>query len=522
MAAQIYPQYHQYSTPHFSYLFKFTTSASLILKVSSVAQKVVVKLPLSREKLGKEYFDIISTKTDLSVVLEHLVKIEMLSREYFPVSTRIEQIQQFIQSKDWFNAEKEALEGLQQGSEAEKIGYYQLLEKIYNASNPEKLEELWFSQGKACIEVSQLSEAEKIYEKAFKRFESFNAAFNLAHLFNKQKAVDKSVQIYYKALGIALLNGELEKVSLCIQVIREIDPTLETLDSNQKMQLLMQSQLLKVSTTLHSHQRGLFRFLTVIPGKHLNTQLDSLLYNAVVQGEVGIITMVLEHSDLVDINAYLPNEPLIITAAQRGNEAIVKALLTHPDIDIDCKRSSPPGTALAIAEQAGHKSIVDILHSHSKTLAEDLFVFQNKSLEATEHLHIYIYQDKARRQCLIFIGIDQRGTRKLLDISCQSKQTLQHHLKRLEERGLKEVKFMTMTENASTLSRRASPPPSSLPSIYSEPEEIRTKLGAGVADVYKEISEKIFVLIKFADSTSFSEAVIYRAIKLKGKGYFTP
>ncbi len=519
MAVQLYPQYHQYATHTFSYLFKFKTPHLLTLKVSSVSQKDIVKLSLSSEKLGKEYFDIISNRKDCSVVLEHLVKIEMLSREYFPVSTRIEQIQQFMQSKDWLNAEKEALEGLQQGSEAEKIAYYELLEKIYNASNPEKLEGLWSAQGKDCIEASQLSEAEKIYEKAFKRFKSFNAAFDLAHVFYKQKAVDKSVQIYYKALVIALLNEELEKVSLCTQVIREIDPTLEALDSNQKMQFLMQSQLLEVSTTLRSQQRSLYRFLNVLPGKQLKTQLDSLLYNAVVQEEVAIIKMVLEQPDLVDINAALHKAPLIIAAAQTGNEEMVKALLTHPDINIDCKRTNPPATALSIAEQAGHKSIVDILYSHSKALTKDLFALQNKPLGAAEHLHIHICQDKEGKQYLIFIGIDQKGKRKLLDISCQSKQTTwQQHLNRLEDRGLKELKFMTMSKNAPNISREAR----QIPSLYSEPEEIRIHLGADVAQVYKEISEKMSVLIKFTGSASLSEAVICRAIKLKGKDYFTP
>ncbi|NGX59195.1 MAG: hypothetical protein KR126chlam3_00342 [Chlamydiae bacterium] len=523
MVAQIFPQYHQFNAQPFSYLFKIIAPDSLTLKVSSAFQKSAVKLLLSREELGEEYFDKIFCGKDHSVVLDHLVQIGILSREYFPTSTRIDQIGKFIQRKEWLDAEKEALEGLRQGNEGEKPAYYELLERIYDASNPEKLEELWSSQGKACEEASQFSEAEKIYEKAFKRFKSFNAAFDLAHLFNIQKAIGKSVQTYFEALGIALLNGELEKVSLCIQAILEIDPRMGALDSNQRMQLLMQAQLLKISATLHSQQRDLFRFLNVLPGKHLETQLASLLYNAVVKGEVGVVKMVLEHPDLVDINANLHNEPLIITAAQSGSEAVVKALLTHPAINIDCKRrSGPSGPALAIATNAGHNNIVDTLYGHLKALKDDLFAFQSQPLGATEHLHIHIYQGRSNQQCLIFIGIDQKGKRKLLDVSCQPKQPWQRHLQRLEDRGIKEVKFMTIAANAPIRSKGEcqTPPPFRDASIYSEHEEIRTQLGAGVAHVYNEISEKMPEFIKFACSEPLCEEVIYRAIKLRGKDYF--
>ncbi|NGX51150.1 MAG: hypothetical protein K1060chlam2_01008 [Chlamydiae bacterium] len=526
MPVKIYPQYHQYTTPLFSYLFKVENSSSLTLKVSSASQKCVVKHSLSSEKLGEEYIDRISNRKDLSIVLEHLVKVGILAREYFPVSTRIEHIQKFILSKDWVNAEKEAFEGLKQGSEAEKARYSELLEMIYNASNPEKLETLWSAQGQAYIETSQLTEARKVYEKAFKRFKNFNTAFDLAHVFGEQKSIEKSVQIYYEASEIALLNEEFEKVSQCIIAIRKIDPKMETLDSNKKVQLLTQSQLLKVSATLQSQQRALFRVLHLIPGKHHKNLIESLLSYAVAQGEADVIKMVIEQADLIDINAYISNEPLIISAARAGQEEAVRALLTHPDINIDCKRTTrPTGTALSVAEQAGHKNIVTILYDHSKALKEELLAFKNKPLGATEHLHIYNYQARSGQQCLIFIGIDQKGNRKLLDVTVQPKETWQNHLKQLEGRGLKEVKFVTMTGNDPNRSRRARELQSSssfpMAPIYSESEEIRKQLGADVANTYKEISEQMTVFIKSACSGPIREEVVYRALKFKGKGYLT-
>ncbi|NGX33518.1 MAG: hypothetical protein K1060chlam4_01588, partial [Candidatus Anoxychlamydiales bacterium] len=179
---------------------------------------------------------------------------ELTKKEAFPIST-IDQVQQFIKTKDWNNAEKSALEGLKEATESEKLKYYEFLEEIYNISNPEKLEQLWTSQGQAYIERSQFSEAENLYEKAYNYSKSFSSAYNLAHIFRVQNKVNKSIQTYYEASTIALFNEEFDKSSLCIKTIREIDPQMEALDTDQRKFLLLKLQLLKGFETFQNQQQ---------------------------------------------------------------------------------------------------------------------------------------------------------------------------------------------------------------------------------------------------------------------------
>lgn len=516
MDIQIYPRYIQYDTPYFSYVFKFEKATSLTLKISDISKKNIVKIPLSNEQLGKEYLDRISDMKEFSTILEHFVDTGILLRKYFPVSTKIELVQEFIQKKDWPNAEKIALEELQHVNEAERTKIYNLLEKIYTASAPEKLEKIWIAQGEAYLETSQLSEAEKIYEKTFSRFKSFNTAFKLAYIFNSQKEIKKSIQTYYRALELALLDGDFDNVSLCIQSIRNIDPQLELLDSNQRMHLLIQAQILKVSEMLQSHHWELFKFLTLAPSHHSdNTLLDAALQQATSKGRADIIKMSMKYPELINIHKY-PN-PLINIAAGQGNVSAVEAFLTHPDINIAYKgNGGPRETALSSAEKGGHKDIVSLLYNHSKALEEDFKAFKTKPLGAMESLRIHIYQ-----QYLFIIGIDQKGKNKLLDISLLKNQTLQY-FEQLVTRGLKGIKSITANPLSQAMLRNTSSFscfPQAL--IYLEGERIEKELGKKMANVCMEISEKIDTLVEYACVAPAVEAVIYRAIKLKDKGYFS-
>ncbi|NGX42555.1 MAG: hypothetical protein K940chlam7_00835, partial [Chlamydiae bacterium] len=425
-----------------------------------------------------------------------------------------------------------ALEGLQEGNESEKKKYYELLEKIYTISNPDKLEQFWDFQGQSYIKASQFAEAEEIYEKALKRFKSFNITFALARTLRAQGQVEKSVQTYYKALEIATLSKEFKKISLCVEEVRVIDPQINTLDRYQRMQFLMQAQLIEISETLQTQQRSLFKFLAVAPAEHQRNLFESILFKATVDGQIDIVKMIFQHPDFVPINLYYGNEPLIITAAQKGHEEIVQIFLTHPDINVSCKQRRGQQTALSIAEQAGFKNIVTILYNHSQALEEDVIAFKKKPLGSVEHLHIHTCQGESNHQCLVVVGIDPKGDRRLLDILHPRRQTLKQNLAQLVHRGLKDVKWLTFNGSDPHGMRGQSPsfpmvqiyeahPAETKNSYDSECEKISLQLGANVATSYKELSEKIDDLVKSACVDPYNEAVIYRAIKLKDGGYFT-
>ena len=528
---QFYPQYYQYTTADFSYVFKFKDASSLDLKIYSVSQKCISKQSLQTENLGQEYIDRISNKKDLSIVLEHLVKIGILSREHFPIHTKIDQAQKLIKTQDWVHAEKVVLEGLEEANESEKMQYYELLEEIYRTLNPEKLERLWTSQAQGYIKLSQFSDAERIYEKAYKHFKSFDTACNLARIFTLLKKINKSVQTYYEAVTIALLNEQLGKISLCIEAIREMDPQMNELDNSQKMFLLMLIQLSRVSEKLRNQQDSLLNFLALAPAQHQATLLNSVLYNAVIQGRVDVVKVIIRYWELVSINECYGNEPLIVTAAQKGNEEMVRELIAHPDMNIGCQQKSGHLlTALALAEQSGFKNIITILYNHSQSLEQDFLAFKKKPLGVVEYLHIHTYIGSSQR-CLVVTGIDSEGNKKLLHISCPLKQSLQQELEQLVERGLKNAKFITInTPNPQGVR--------SLNSFFSNAQiyetqiskiekpysldggKVKSQFGNDIATIYEELSEKIDDLIRYACVDPCNEAVVYRAIALKGKGYF--
>ena len=52
----------------------------------------------------------------------------------------------------------------------------------------------------------------------------------------------------------------------------------------------------------------------------------------------------------------------VMSAAQRGHEAVVELLLQQPGLDVNMTDSSGY-TALHLAEQGGHKAVVELLRS---------------------------------------------------------------------------------------------------------------------------------------------------------------
>ncbi|MDJ0652219.1 MAG: hypothetical protein QNJ27_04370 [Simkaniaceae bacterium] len=158
-----------------------------------------------------------------------------------------------IEQQQWEQAETVAKETLQKVHELEqRVPLYENLEKIYTAWNGHKLQNLWPQLGKAYRERSQLDLAEKTYKKAFERFHQFADAIALAETLKASDKTRESVHTYYEAAVEALLEQNSDKLALCTQGIKQIDPHLQQLDLNQRMYLLAQEQILKQQTQIVS------------------------------------------------------------------------------------------------------------------------------------------------------------------------------------------------------------------------------------------------------------------------------
>ncbi len=150
-----------------------------------------------------------------------------------------------LEKQEWQQAEKVALQALTRTQE--KISLYEQLETIYTHWHGHELNDLWGKLGKAYLQNGELARAEMIYEKAFKRFNSFEHAVALADTLIKQDKKALGVQKYYQASSIALLKNRVEDLSLCVKSIKEVDPEMEHLKLSQRMMLLTQSRILELS-----------------------------------------------------------------------------------------------------------------------------------------------------------------------------------------------------------------------------------------------------------------------------------
>lgn len=162
-----------------------------------------------------------------------------------------------IEKAEWKQAEELTL-GLLDAT-SNKVSLYEQLENIYTHWNNHKLEDLWLKLGKAYVDNQQLAQAEKVYSQAFKQFGSFQHAVNLADIFIRQGEITQGVQLYYRASSIALLDGQLDGVRLCVTEIKKNDARMELLDLSQRMMLLTQSTMLELSNELKSTQQELLK-----------------------------------------------------------------------------------------------------------------------------------------------------------------------------------------------------------------------------------------------------------------------
>ena len=160
-----------------------------------------------------------------------------------------------IDAKKWSQAEKIAHEALKKANEFQKVFLYKSLEKVYTNWHGYELQNLWPKLGKTYRESKQLAEAEKTYRKAYERFHRFEEVLALAETLKDSGKIKESVQTYCEAAAKALLEQNTERLLLCTREIKQIDPHLQHLDLNQRMHLLNQEHILRLSEELYTSRQ---------------------------------------------------------------------------------------------------------------------------------------------------------------------------------------------------------------------------------------------------------------------------
>ncbi len=130
----------------------------------------------------------------------------------------------------------------------EKIEIYKKLELVYLNTGKYQLQDLWKQLGGAYEETCQIDRAKEIYEKCLEQFNTQFFAFKLADILILQKKPGEAVAIYYSQAEKAICDQDKTNLEKCYSYIQKIDPSMRLLDPLQKMQLLSQRQILKLST----------------------------------------------------------------------------------------------------------------------------------------------------------------------------------------------------------------------------------------------------------------------------------
>jgi hypothetical protein len=153
-----------------------------------------------------------------------------------------------IENKDWPSAEQVAKTALKLTKEP--IPILCQLATVYTYWHDHELNNLWNQLGSAYLRTSQIDLAERTYRKAYERLHSLENALALGDTLHRQSKIPESIQVYYDASILALLNDNLENLDLCLRNILQMDPTLGHLTQAQKIHVVTQSQIIKLSTKL--------------------------------------------------------------------------------------------------------------------------------------------------------------------------------------------------------------------------------------------------------------------------------
>ena len=164
-----------------------------------------------------------------------------------------------IENKDWGSAEQVALGALKMTQEP--IPILCQLETVYTQWHDHELNNLWSQLGSAYFRTNQIDLAEKTYRKAFEKFQTLELALSLGETLRRQDKTSESMQVYYDASVLALLSENLESLDLCLGNIRQNDPTLACFTSAQKIHVVTQSQIIKLSAELKADKRRALRQL---------------------------------------------------------------------------------------------------------------------------------------------------------------------------------------------------------------------------------------------------------------------
>lgn len=169
---------------------------------------------------------------------------EQLQKPHKALQWRQKLLPLLMQNQDWQAAEALAQEILKDIPQS--LPLYENLETIYTQWQSHKLCDLYAQLGKAQLKNHQIVQAETTYRKAFEHFHTLEHALALAETLQEQNKIVESVQIYYEAATIALMDEHFNIFHQCVQRIRQIDPKLRHLDLTQRMHLLAQNQIFQL------------------------------------------------------------------------------------------------------------------------------------------------------------------------------------------------------------------------------------------------------------------------------------
>jgi len=147
----------------------------------------------------------------------------------------------FVENQQYKEAESLALEAIE--SNPQSMPLYEILETIYTKWQSDKLCDLYTQIGQLQLQNQQIIQAEATFRKAFLCFHKIEHALSLALSLQKQKKISESVQTYYEAATLALIDNSPDIAHQCFVNIHQIDPRMQHLDLVQRMHLLTQNQI---------------------------------------------------------------------------------------------------------------------------------------------------------------------------------------------------------------------------------------------------------------------------------------